>query len=280
VKILGLDTATPTAGIAIVDGDRVLAEARHDTRGRGADLLVKIDEVCRAAGVSPAALDERSEAAGGGAPAASAGKAGGSAPRGIDAIAIGAGPGSFTGLRIGMATAKGIAFAAQRPLWAVSSLAALADDARQELATDPERATDPRLASAGSVICAVLDARRGEVFAGCFRDGLALAPERVMAPAELAPWVAEVAGAADPALPRPRVYFAGDALEVHQGALAALLALGPWLTTRTPSGCAVARLALAGARVDITLDGAPTYIRPSEAEVKYPDGVPGALRRR
>jgi tRNA threonylcarbamoyladenosine biosynthesis protein TsaB len=173
-----------------------------------------------------------------------------------------------------MATAKGIAFAAQRPLWAVSSLAALADDARQELATDPQRA------SAGSVICAVLDARRGEVFAGCFRDGLALAPERVMAPAELAPWVAEVAGAADPALPRPRVYFAGDALEVHQGALAALSALGPWLATRTPSGCAVARLALAGARVDITLGGAPTYIRPSEAEVKYPDGVPGALRRR
>jgi hypothetical protein len=49
---------------------------------------------------------------------------------------------------------------------------------------------------------------------------------------------------------------------------------------RTPSGRAVARLALAGARVDITLGGAPTYIRPSEAEVKYPDGVPGALRRR
>jgi tRNA threonylcarbamoyladenosine biosynthesis protein TsaB len=107
VKVLGLDTATATAGIAIVDGDRVLGEARHDTSGRGADLLVKIDEVCRAAGVAPGALD---------------------------AIAIGAGPGSFTGLRIGMATAKGIAFAAQRPLWAVSSLAALAYAAQTVLA--------------------------------------------------------------------------------------------------------------------------------------------------
>ncbi|HEY6177324.1 MAG TPA: hypothetical protein VIX73_22865, partial [Kofleriaceae bacterium] len=71
MRLLGLDTATTTAGVAIVDENgRVLAEARHATTGRGADLLVAIDEVCRAAGVAPAALD---------------------------AIAIGAGPGSFTG---------------------------------------------------------------------------------------------------------------------------------------------------------------------------------------
>jgi tRNA threonylcarbamoyladenosine biosynthesis protein TsaB len=248
VKVLGLDTATATAGIAIVgEHGRVLAEVRHDTSGRGADLLVAIDRVCQEAGVAPAA---------------------------VAAIAIGAGPGSFTGLRIGMATAKGIAFAANRPLWAVSSLAALADDAMHELANGQ------RLAHAGGVICAVLDARRGEVFAGCFRHGVALAPERVMAPAELGPWVAALARAAAPALSPPALSFAGDALDAHHDALAPLAVLGPWLTVRTPSGCAVARLALAGARVDITRDGAPVYIRPSEAEVKYPDGVPGALRHR
>jgi tRNA threonylcarbamoyladenosine biosynthesis protein TsaB len=239
VKLLGLDTATSTAGIAIVEGDRVLAEARHDTAGRGADLLVAIDRLCRDAGVAPTELD---------------------------AIAIGAGPGSFTGLRIGMATAKGIAFAAGRPLWAVSSLAALADDALHELSADP------RTAGAEAVICAALDARRGEVFAGCFRAGVALARERVLAPHELAPWIEALAGAAGAA-----VHVAGDAIAAHP-ALAALEAR--WLAARTPSGRAVARLALAGARVDVTLGGAPTYIRPSEAEVKYPDGVPGALRRR
>nr|MBA3819418.1 hypothetical protein [Deltaproteobacteria bacterium] len=53
-----------------------------------------------------------------------------------------------------------------------------------------------------------------------------------------------------------------------------------WLAVATPSGVAVAELALAGARVDVVTDGAPTYIRPSEAEVMYPDGVPGALPRR
>jgi tRNA threonylcarbamoyladenosine biosynthesis protein TsaB len=242
--LLGLDTATATAGIAIVDDDgRVLAEARHATAGRGADLLVAIDEVCRAAAVAPSALD---------------------------AIAIGAGPGSFTGLRIGMATAKGIAFAADRPLWAVSSLAALADDALVELAGAQ------RFVHADGVICAALDARRGEVFAGCFRHGAALAAERVLPPDDLAPWVAEITAAAGDA---PTVCFAGDALDAHR-ALASLAADHRWLAARTPSGQAVARLALAGARVDITRGGAPTYIRPSEAEVMYPDGVPGALRRR
>jgi tRNA threonylcarbamoyladenosine biosynthesis protein TsaB len=237
MKVLGLDSATAVAGIAIIDDDRVLAEARHTGGGRGADLLVHIDELCRSARLGPADLE---------------------------AIAIGAGPGSFTGLRIGMATAKGIAFAANRPLWAVSSLAALDDDARRELSGAQQ------LARADGAICAALDARRGELFAGLFREGALLAPERVIAPAELAAWVAELGA--------PEACFAGDALDAHRATLSPLA--DRWLTTRTPSGCAVARLALAGPRVDITLGGAPTYIRLSEAEVKYPDGVPGALRRR
>jgi len=242
VIVLGLDTSTSTSGIAIVDeAGRVLAEARHDARARGADLLVAIDEVCRRAAVAPA---------------------------GLDVIAIGAGPGSFTGLRIGMATAKGIAFAAGRPLWAVSSLAALAHDAAEavDAAAGAAAAADP----AGLVIAAVLDARRGEVFAGCFRAGAPLREERVMAPEALAAWAEELAAGAP-------VRYAGDALAAH----AALAPLADrWLPVETPSGAAVARLALAGSREDVLAGGAPSYIRPSEAEVKYPDGVPGALKTR
>lgn len=231
MKLLGIDSATRVAGIAILDDGRVLAEARHDANARGADLLVAIDDVARRAGVAPVQLD---------------------------AVAIGAGPGSFTGLRIGMATAKGIAFAAGRPLWAVSSLAALAYDAAE---------ADP----AATVIAAVLDARRGEVFAGCFRAGAPLAEERVLPPGQLAAWIAELAAGAP-------VRFAGDALAVHAD-LAPLA--DRWLpSVATPSGAAVAALALAGPREDVLAAGAPTYIRPSEAEVNYPDGVPGALRRR
>ena len=250
--VLGLDTSTQTSGIALVDGDRLLADARHAPPpggGRHADLLVAIDEVCRRAAVTPARLD---------------------------AIAIGVGPGSFTGLRIGMATAKGIAFAAGRPLWAVSSLAALAYDAAAalagaSLAGEPAAglADLPGAPAAGAVIAAVLDARRGEVFAGCFRGGAPLGEERVMAPEALAPWAFELAAGAP-------VRYAGDARAAHP-ALAPLA--DRWLPVETPSGAAVAWLALAGPREDVLLGGAPSYIRPSEAEVKYPDGVPGALRR-
>jgi tRNA threonylcarbamoyladenosine biosynthesis protein TsaB len=247
MKVLGLDSSTLTAGIAVVDDARgVLAEARHDQSGRTADLLVTIDAVCKRAGVAPMELD---------------------------AIAIGAGPGSFTGLRIGMATAKGIAFAAGKPLWAVSSLAALARDGATHLANQQ---LFPYL---DGLVVAVLDARRGEVFAGCYApsadagrpDALVLVgDERVLAPGELAPWVASLAG-------ERLVSFAGDALTAHPELLAPLA--DRWHST-TPSGSSVAHLALAGARVDVLVTGAPTYIRPSEAEVMYPDGVPGALRKR
>ncbi|MBA2538785.1 MAG: tRNA (adenosine(37)-N6)-threonylcarbamoyltransferase complex dimerization subunit type 1 TsaB [Deltaproteobacteria bacterium] len=227
-RVLGIDSATLSAGIAVLDDDVVLGHAIHDTsERRSADLLVSIDALCTRLGVAPLSLD---------------------------AVAIGAGPGSFTGLRIGMATAKGIAFAAGKPLWAVSSLAALAFDAVGNM---PARS-----------VVAVLDARRGEVFAGCYRDGTLVGEERVMPPVELAPWAAALV---------PEAEFAGDALAVYP-------VLGPltdrWLPVMTPSGVAVATLALASPRVNVLTSGAPMYIRASEAEIKYPDGVPGALRKR
>ena len=236
MRVLGLDSSTLTAGIAIVDGDRVLADARHDQSGRTADLLVTLDDVCKRAGIAPMELD---------------------------AIAVGAGPGSFTGLRIGMATAKGIAFAAHKPLWAVSSLAALAHDGRTHLANEQ---LFPYL---DGVVVAVLDARRNEVFAGCYANDASIAEERVFAPRELAAWVASHAG-------DRLVSYVGDAIDVFPDELGALAAT--WHRT-TPSGISVAQLALAGARVDVLVTGGPTYIRPSEAEVMYPDGVPGALRK-
>lgn len=219
--VLGIDTSTRFASVAIVQDGVVLAESTGDGRGHGSDLLVLVDAVCVGAAIG--AHD-------------------------LDAVAIGAGPGSFTGLRIGMATAKGIAFAAKCPLWAVSSLAALAHDAllERELAT----------------IVAVLDARKGEVYTGTYRrDGdktVLIDHERVIAPEALAPELGS--------------RIVGDFVEELDG--------HDVVYPVTPTGKAVALLALEGARVDVLVGGAPTYIRPSEAEVKYPDGVPGALKTR
>jgi tRNA threonylcarbamoyladenosine biosynthesis protein TsaB len=225
VKVLGLDTSTLTASAAVLDDDTVLAEDTADTAGGAASeaLMPLVARVLERAGL---------------------------APRDLEAVAVGAGPGSFTGLRIGMATAKGIAFAAGIPLWAVSSLAALALGAVRRGAT--------------GTIMPVLDARRGEIYVGTYRDDLTpLAPEAVMAPSGV-----PVHGT---------VTLVGDALDAYRTELAGI---GTQMAEpRTPGAVEVAMLALRGERVDVLTTGAPVYIRPSEAEVMYPDGVPGARKR-
>ena len=239
-RLLALETSTMTASVA-VQGGRTAVAFDEAVGSHSDDLLALID---RALGEAGLALAE------------------------LDAVAVGAGPGSFTGLRIGMATAKGLCFAAGRPLWAVSSLAALALDA----------AGAAGAAAGGALLVPVLDARRGEVFAGFYRaDGgrvIALAEEQVVPAADLAARIAEVRGAAS----LGATLLAGDALAVHGDALAA--AGTPVAGARaTPSASSVAQLAIAGDRVDALRAGTPVYIRPSEAEVKFPDGNPGRLPR-
>jgi tRNA threonylcarbamoyladenosine biosynthesis protein TsaB len=242
--VLAIDTSTLTASCAVVRVDglglTVLAAEDGPTSAHSERILPLVARVTAAAGVAPSALD---------------------------AFAVGAGPGSFTGLRIGMATAKGLAFAAGRPLWVVSSLAALALDLADLSGAEGDAA----------LYVPVLDARRGEIYAGFYARGgnalIAVAPERVIPPAEL-PALIAATGLAD-------AVIGGDALAVYPDALAAL----PPSVRRVadsrdiPSAISVARLGLAGERVDMLAHGAPAYIRPSEAEVKYPDGVPGARRR-
>lgn len=121
----------------------------------------------------------------------------------VDRIAVGLGPGTFTGLRIGVASAQALARARGIPLLGVSTLASLALGAAGEAAR------------AGSVV-AVLDARRGEVFAAAWAcDALPPAPP-ILSPAALAP--ARLAHALS-GLPAPLA--AGD------GAIAFRTILGP-----------------------------------------------------
>jgi tRNA threonylcarbamoyladenosine biosynthesis protein TsaB len=238
--VLGLDTSTLVASVALVAGHGETLEVRAAHDG-GVDthserLLPLVDQVLSEAGVRVADLD---------------------------ALAVGAGPGSFTGLRIGMATAKGLAFAAGKPLHAVSSLAALALDCA--LHRDPGRVP----------IAAVMDARRAEIFLGLYRwDGLtvqSLADERVLPPAELEAALVDLVSA-EP------VIAVGDGLEIYADLLGDVgqRVVG---ARATPSGAAVARLAITGSYDDVLKSGTPVYIRPSEAEVKFPDGNPGGTFR-
>ena len=144
--VLAVDTSTLHAGAALWRAGRVLAERRRVVTTHSEALLPMIDEIFVEAALAPADLA---------------------------AIACGAGPGSFTGLRIGLATCKGLCFALPKPLVMVSSLAALA-----------ARAPDGR-------VLATIDAFKGEVYAAVYevRAGVPTldGAERVLPPAQLVP---------------------------------------------------------------------------------------------
>jgi tRNA threonylcarbamoyladenosine biosynthesis protein TsaB len=149
--VLGMDSATAHAVVAASDGEELLRDAAvapDDGRPRHAELL--LTEV------------ERSVAAAGGWDR-------------IDRIAVGVGPGSFTGLRIGIATARALAQARGLPLVPVSSLAALA----RGISEHPEAGGRPALP--------VIDARRSQVFAALHDpDGGTVLEPMVVEPSELA----------------------------------------------------------------------------------------------
>jgi tRNA threonylcarbamoyladenosine biosynthesis protein TsaB len=181
----------------------------------------------------------------------------------VEAYAIGLGPGSFTGLRIGLATWKGLAYANRRPIAGASSLAAMA------LAAAPD-------AEEGAVLVPLLDAKKGEVYAGFYRAGaggiVELADDAALPPGAVAERVRAVSGG--------RALGFGEGYDAYAGALEPGL---PRLATevRTPPAGAVAALvaeALIGASYDAKALFAlePHYVRPSEAELKFPKGMPPA----
>jgi tRNA threonylcarbamoyladenosine biosynthesis protein TsaB len=182
--------------------------------------------------------------------------------RELEGFAVGLGPGSFTGLRIGLATFKGFAYANRRPIAGVSSLASMALAAAGE-------------APAGALLVPLLDARRGEVYAGFYRrEGeavVAVRPDAVLPTTALLAAVAELSGAKGAA-------GFGEGYQAYQAELAQAL---PRLATdvSVPQAAAIGRLcapALRGARFDVAGLSAlePHYVRKSEAEVKFPDGLP------
>jgi tRNA threonylcarbamoyladenosine biosynthesis protein TsaB len=155
--VVAFDTASPSTVAGVLLGDGRVVEARDDpppgSRGDHATRLLVLVE--RA--LAEAAIDWRA----------------------VDRIAVGVGPGGFTGLRIGVATARALAQGHGLPLVPVGSLAALA------LGTD-----------GAGMVAAVLDARRGEVFAGVWEDRR----ERI-APCALAPHaLAELLAGLEPGL--------------------------------------------------------------------------------
>lgn len=135
MKVLAIDTAGPVLGAAIASGPRIVDLIEEDEGFRHVeDLVPRIAELLERAVWAPSDLD---------------------------AIGVSAGPGSFTGLRVGMATAKGIGLALGIPVYSVGTLEALA---RQEIAARENASNRPPAA----VVAPLLDARKGRVYGAVF----------------------------------------------------------------------------------------------------------------
>ena len=171
MKILAIESSGLTAGVAIVDENIVIASYNVDYKKTHSEtLLPMLDEICRMT-----ELDRGS----------------------LDAVAVSSGPGSFTGLRIGSSTAKGIALALDLPIVEVPTLAALAYG----------------LPFAKGIICPIMDARRDQVYNALFRfEGGKLVELKETRAVKVSDLVEELNGAG---YDEP-VIFLGDGVPVYR----------------------------------------------------------------
>ena len=223
MKILALESATLAGGAALLDGERLVGETTlsialtHSER-----MMAVVDRLLADCGWSP---------------------------RDLEGLAVSIGPGSFTGLRVGVATMKGLALALDLPVAPVPTLDALA-------------ATLP---FAAAPVCPLLVARKGEVYCSLYRwqgnamerqwDYLALAPDAAAARLD-GPVIVLGDGVVTC---RPYLARLGDAVMEAPPA------------RRLPSPGVVAQLghALLSAGKGMDADAlVPLYLRPSEAELK------------
>ncbi len=219
--VLGIETSTPVCSVGLVDEDRILTCYSQNTGLRHAERTIAMAErAVQDAGIAAADLH---------------------------GVAVGSGPGSFTGLRIGMAAAKGLCFALDLPLLTVSTLKGLA----------------ARVIFERMPVCAMLDARRGDVYAGVYSldDGALTArlPDSALPLEDLIP-----------KLPKP-VLIVGEGGSKYRNRIQAHLGedAGFAPASNHPCGASVALLGVEALRHGNAVDLAtaePEYHRRSQAE--------------
>ena len=224
MRILGIESSSLVASAAVVENEVTLAEYTVNyKKTHSQTLLPMIDEMIRLLDMEPSA---------------------------VDAIAVSGGPGSFTGLRIGSATAKGLGLALKKPLIHVPTLDAMAYG----------------LFGASGLICPMMDARRQQVYTGIYRFEERF--EIVMEQSALA--VADLAERLN-ALGE-RVIFLGDGVPVYEKQLAETLTV-PYCFApahvnrqRAASVAALGAVYFAEEKTETAAEHKPDYLRKSQAE--------------
>ena len=205
MNLLAIDTATESCSAALLCDGQLFERSELAPRRHAELILPMIDSLLTEAGISR---------------------------RRLDGIAVGRGPGAFTGVRLGISVAQGLALGLDIPVVPVSSLAALAQAApgQDEAGGDSTR---------DAAILTVIDARMGEIYAGAFRRG---------ADGLVVPIMDEMVGrATELTFPPGRAWsVVGTGWAAYRDALAARLPTPPVFAdgARYPQARAIARLAL------------------------------------
>lgn len=222
MKLLTIDTSTNACSVAVTVDDQLVAEYLLNVSGRQSTRIMEaVDTVLRHAGITVEQLD---------------------------GFGVALGPGSFTGLRVGMATVKGLAMATGKPVAGFSSLAMLAMN----------------VPCSSLPVCPLFDARKKEVYAGLYQweDGLVPIIPDCVAPPDA--FLEQIDGP---------VIFLGEGAVAYRHLIVERLGdtarFAPF-TCNLPSaakGALLARPAFARGDTIPLHSLAPAYIRPSEAEL-------------
>ncbi len=232
MKILAVDTSGMTASVAILEDEKTVAQfSMNHKRTHSEQLLPMIDHMLHTA------LWDISE---------------------IDLFVVAKGPGSFTGLRIGIATVKALAHACNKPVVAVSTLDGLAKNC---VVTEP------------ILVCPILDARRSQVYCAVYEGGTKIWDDRAIPLEELFAF-----------LQGRRTLFLGDGVDVHRQAIINSLgenALFQAEQFRYQNAASLGKVGL-----QMFWDGAsqpyyqvePGYLRVSQAERERMEKTKGAIK--
>lgn len=230
MKILGLDSSGLVAGVAVAEDGILLAEYNVNyKKTHSQTLLPMLDELRKML-----ELDMST----------------------IDAIAVASGPGSFTGLRIGSATAKGLGLALEKPLVEVPTLEGLAYN----------------LFGTGDLICPLIDARRNQVYTGIYEfSGMELCVSEPQAAVDISIIISRLnqLGAEQPGR---GVIFLGDGVPVYQNRLQERIRIpfrfAPASCSRQRAGsiAALGQVYYAAGRTVSAAEHRPEYLRKSQAE--------------
>jgi len=231
VKILGIDTSTTCGSIGLIHDENVISEYLLNLSITHSERL--LDAIDLVLGRTRCALAD------------------------LDGFSISLGPGSFTGVRIGVSTVKGLAFAVQKPVVGASTLDVLAS----------------QVSPTPYLICPIIDARKGEVYAAFYRYEEFKHLKRLSEYQAIRPEV--LSGM----LKEPTIFLGDGAIKYEDDLKNSLksLALFSPAALHIPHGSAVARLGaellMRGEVLDLATFS-PLYVRLSDAEIKWQQNQP------